>query len=191
MSKMPCVPGLNNRRLILIVVIGFVAFCAFVLAACKSPLSPSPSTKTGSLRISLTNSVNARTLLPPIDMTVANYAVTGTGPNNATFTLSSTGAPITQDGLAFGSWTIVVDATNSSGQLIGTGAASAQVNTGETTAVTVTVSPIAGTGSLSIGVSWPASQVQTPSIAASLIPALGTAQSLPFTITGSSASYSN
>jgi hypothetical protein len=62
-------------------------------------------------------------------MAVASYAVTGTGPDSATFTVSSTGGMVTQDGLAFGSWTIVVNATNASGQLIGTGTANARVNT--------------------------------------------------------------
>ena len=73
----------------------------------------------------------------------------------------------------------------------GTGTTIAQVSTGETTSVTVTVNPITGTGTLSLGVNWPASQVQTPTINASLIPALGSAQSLPFTISGATASYSN
>ena len=171
--------------------VGCVAFCALLLAACNSPLSYSTSSKKGSLQISLANNINARTLVPSIDMTVASYAVTGTGPNSATFTVTSTGAAVTQNGLAFGSWTIVVNATNSSGQLIGTGSASAQVNTGETTAVAVSVTPVAGTGTLSLGVSWPANQVQKPSISASLTPALGSAQTLSFVISGAGASYSN
>jgi hypothetical protein len=124
-------------------------------------------------------------------MNAASYSIAGTGPNSATFTAASTGASVTENSLAFGSWTIVVNATNAAGQLIGTGSSTAQVNTGETTIVSVNVAPILGTGTLSLGVSWPAAQVQTPSINASLTPALGSAQVLPFTISGATASYSN
>jgi 6-phosphogluconolactonase (cycloisomerase 2 family) len=161
--------------------------------ACMSPVSSgagNPSGK-GSLSIALTNNINARTLVPTISMDATSYTVTGTGPSSATFTATTTGAAVTENSLAFGSWTIVVNALNASGDLIGTGTASTQVNTGATSTVSVSVTPIAGTGTLSLSVSWPAAQVQTPSIAASLTPALGTAQSLPFVISGSSATYSS
>ena len=48
-----------------------------------------------------------------------------------------------------------------------------------------------GTGTLSLEVSWPAGQVQTPSIRASLTPPLGADDILPFVISGDSASYSS
>ncbi|HUU12697.1 MAG TPA: hypothetical protein VM182_03190, partial [Terriglobia bacterium] len=172
----------------------FAACCValtLALAACTPPGVPPPVAETGGLQISVTNNINARTLVPPIDMTAESYTVTGTGPNSATFTATTTGAPVTENGLAAGSWTIVVNATNPSVELIGTGTAIAQVNTGETTGVAVTVTPISGTGTLSLTVVWPASQVETPSISASLTPALGTAAPLDFIVSGATASYSD
>ena len=170
---------------------GTVAIAAFavILWGCSFPVAPSG--KTGSLSISLTNSITAKTLTPPVSMAAASYTITGTGPNSATFTAASTGAAVTENGLAFGSWTIVVNALNANGTLIGTGTAAAQVHTGETASVTVTVTPVTGAGALSLTVSWPAEQVQAPSITASLTPALGTAQGLAFVVTGSTATYTN
>jgi len=170
--------------------LGLMVLFVLSVTTCRVPVSPA-SARSGSLQVAVASAINARTLLPSIDMTVASYAITGTGPNGAGFTATSTGEAVTESGLAFGTWTVVVDATNASGQLIGTGSATAQVTTGETASVSVSVTPIAGTGMLSLGVSWPASQVQTPSISATLTPALGAAQELAFDISGSSASYTN
>ena len=169
--------------------LGFLAILALVLPGCVSPLASGKSGETGSLSIGLSGNVS-RTLVPGISMDAASYTVTGTGPGGGTFTETSTGASMTKSGLAFGTWTIVVNALNASGTLIGSGTSTAEVVTGETTSVNVTVKPIEGTGTLSLGVTWTASQVHTPSITASLTPALGSAQSLVFDMSGGSASYS-
>jgi formylglycine-generating enzyme required for sulfatase activity len=162
---------------------------ALSLAACGSSLIPAEAS--GSLSILLTNSINAKTLTPPISMDAASYTVTGTGPNSESFTATTTGGTVTKTALALGSWTIVVNTLNAAGTLIGTGTATATVATGATTAVTVPVTPVAGTGTLSLTANWPAAQVQVPSITASLTPTLGTAQSLGFTVSGATATYSN
>jgi 6-phosphogluconolactonase (cycloisomerase 2 family) len=176
------------KKLSVVLAVAAVAAGALVLVACQPPL---PAAKTGSLQISLVNSVDPRTLEPPVSMTVTSFTVAGTGPNGATFMESSTGEAVTQDGLALGSWTVVVNATNASGELIGTGTTSAELSDGGPTRVSVTVAPVTGTGALSLVVSWPAGQVQTPSIEATLTPALGTAQALDFTVSGTSAFYSD
>ena len=172
----------------------YASVVALAFLACSSPVSSSGggnSPTKGSLAITLTNHINTKTLSPSIDMNAANFTITGTGPDSATFTATSTGATVTENSLAFGAWTIVVNATNAAENLIGTGTATAQVNTGDATSANVVVIPITGTGTLSLSVNWPASQVQTPTIDASLIPALGSAQSLPFIVSGATASYSN
>jgi hypothetical protein len=124
-------------------------------------------------------------------MDAATYTVTGTGPSGGTFTETAEIEQVTKSGLVVGSWTIVVNALNSSGTLIGTGTATAEVVAGETAQVSVTISPISGTGTLSLAATWTVSQVQNPSITATLTPALGTAQNLPFAVSGGSASYSS
>lgn len=168
-----------------------VAALAIVFSACKPPLSSFPKETTGSLHITVSNAINSRTLVPPIDMSPASYTVTGTGPESASFTRTTTGGMVSVDKLAFGDWSLVVTAANASGQLIGSGTAGAQVHTGETTTVTVAVCPIAGTGSLNLAVNWPESQVESPSITASLTPAMGAPQPLNFDLAGASASYEN
>jgi hypothetical protein len=171
-----------------------VVFVAVLLAGCQNPSSAGLSGNDGSrgsLVLNIGNQVNSRTLAPALDMAPASYAVTGTGPGGATFTRTTTGAAITATALVFGSWQVTVNATNAAGTLVGTGSATVQVNTGATTAATVNVIPVAGTGTLALTVSWPSSQVQTPAVSASLTPATGTAQPLPFTVSGSSATYSN
>jgi hypothetical protein len=170
-----------------------LALASLSLFSCSSPTQvPSNSGSGGTLSLSLTNAVNARTLAPTIDMNVASYTVTGTGPASSTFTQSTTGTSLTVSGLAFGTWTLVVTAYNSAGNLIGSGTATAQVYTGSATTASITVTPVVGTGTLTLGISWPQSQVQTPSISASLTPALGTAQTLAFTmLKGGNALYSN
>ena len=168
----------------------FFVLAATLLAACQSPASLGTPRK-ASLTIQIGNNINSRTLLPNIDMNPASYTVTGSGPNNATFTATTTGGTVTENNLAFGSWTVVVNATNAAGNLIGTGSASTQVNTASTSTVSVTVTPVSGVGTLNLAASWPTGSVQTPSVAATLTPALGSAQNLPFSISGSSASYSS
>jgi formylglycine-generating enzyme required for sulfatase activity len=166
-----------------------IAVLVLSLAACGSPVTPTGST--GSLSISLTNSINGKTLIPTISMDAASYTVTGTGPNSETFTATTTGGVVTKTALALGNWTIVVNTLNAAGTLIGTGTATATVATGATTSVSVPVTPVTGTGTLSLTVSWPAAQVSSPSITASLTPALGTAQSLAFAVSGATATYTN
>ncbi len=169
--------------------LALVALSALVFMGCNPTVGP--VNDTGKIQISLANNINARTLAPSINMNVASYTVTGTGPGNATFTATSAGEPISKAGLVIGDWTIVVNASNSSAELIGTGTANAQVNSGENTNVSVSVAPIAGSGTLSLNISWLAFQVQNPSIVASLTPALGAAQVMNFNVDGANASYLN
>ena len=173
-----------SSALLIVLLMPFVS-CNLSLA---SPVLSMPG-----LLITIGNKINAssRSLAPGIDMTAASYSVTGTGPNSSSFTLATTGAPVTKSWLTTGSWTIVVNATNAGGDLIGTGTATVLVSTGMTTPVSISVLPIIGTGVLSLAVSWPSAQVLSPSIVASLTPALGGAQPLVFVIAGAAASYAN
>ncbi|HYW85903.1 MAG TPA: hypothetical protein VFB30_21815, partial [Spirochaetia bacterium] len=161
---------------------------ALLMAACPNPISTPPR---GSLTVSIKNSVNARTLLPAIDMDAASYTISGAGPNGAAFTQSTSGGSITMDNLAFGGWAITVDALNAGGTLIGSGQATATVHTGQTTTLLITVVPLAGNGTLNLSVSWTGSQVETPSIEASLTSSAGDVLPLSFSITGSAGSFSS
>ena len=168
---------------------------AFVVVAlllgCPMPTLPGPGGSGGSLTIQVGNHINSQTLLPPISMTPVSYTVSGTGPGGATFSQTTTGGSVTVNSLAFGSWSIVVNAMNADGTLIGSGQAAASVHTGQTTTVAISVVPLTGNGALNLTVSWTASQVETPSIVASLTPPVGSATPLSFGINGNQATYSS
>jgi|GEM_PF-69590 len=153
--------------------------------------SASESGGTGSLSIALGGKARALTLVPAISMDIASYTVSASGENGGSFTVETTGDSVTKSGLSFGTWTIVVNALNSSGTLIGTGTATAEVSAGAETAVSVTVTPVDGTGCLKLELSWPSGTVQSPAIAATLTPALGSARNLAFTIEGAKATFSS
>lgn len=166
-----------KTRLLVRTLLLLVCGAALVLA-CKPPIYP-PAT--GTLRITVANNINARTLVPPISMEAASYTVTGTGPDGATFTETTAGNPITKSGLPLGNWTVVVDAFNSTPEKIGTGTEIARVDTGGITSMAVTVTPLSGSGTLSLTVSWDTIRVQSGSIAAKLTPLSGGADIvLPF-----------
>lgn len=160
----------------------FLVACDFVMPKLSLP---------GSLSIAVANDINARTAAPSTDMNPANYTIAGTGPNGASFTGATTGGTVTKAWLPLGSWTIVVNAVNAGGALIGTGTATATVSNGTTTAVAISVLPVSGNGSLTLTVDWPAAEVQAPAIVTTLTPALGSAQSIAFVVSGATASYSN
>ncbi len=167
------------------------ALAAFALVAsiigCGAALSDSGS---GSLTVEIENSVSALTLVPSISMDVYSYTITGSGPDGASFAATTTGESVTAKGLDYGSWTILVYALNESGMLIGSGTSTVTVGS-DAASVNVSVEPIEGTGTLSVSVSWPSEDVLSPSIYATLTPALGTAQELEFEISDSTASYSS
>lgn len=169
---------------------GLLASSLAFIVSCASPVGDQ-SDLTG-LSITIGNEVNARTLVPAINMETALYAVIGTGPTSAAeFTATTTGGTVTKTGLALGNWTIVVNATNAAGIIIGTGSGTALVSNGATTAVSISVTPVVGTGNLALTITWPDGQVSSPSISATLTPALGSSQAIPFAISGTSASYAN
>ena len=168
-----------------------VSVIAALFLGCPMPTMPGPGGTGGSLTIQVGNHINSQTLLPPISMTPVSYTVSGTGPGGATFSQTTTGAAVTVNSLAFGSWSIVVNAMNADGTLIGSGQAAASVDTGQTTTVAISVVPLTGNGTLNLTVSWTASQVETPSIVASLTPPTGPATTLSFSINGNQATYSS
>ena len=171
-----------------IVILGACALLVVLLAACPNPIS---TAKGSSLTVCINNNINARTLLPPIDMNAASFMVSGTGPGTATFSQTTSGAPVTVDGLAFGPWSVTVNALNAAGAVIGGGQATVTVHTGQTSTVDITVVPLTGNGTLDLSVSWTASQVENASILASLTPPVGSSTPLSFSVTGNMASYSS
>ncbi|HEQ71409.1 MAG TPA: hypothetical protein ENN69_02880, partial [Spirochaetia bacterium] len=159
-----------------------------LLFACAPPVG-APD---GSLVVVFSPSgVAGRTILPDTDMTIAGYVVTGAGPGGASFRVETTATTVTVEKLAFGDWTVTVEAANAAGDPIGRGSGEATVHTGETSLVDITVTPIDGVGTLDLTVTWPAADTEYPSIDAELIPPAGTAVTLPFDMGIGSATFLN
>ena len=124
----------------------------------------------------------AKTLVPGIDMTIAGFDVSGSGPGGMQFSRSTSGLSLTIGGLAFGDWTIAVDGKNAAGTIIAHGVAPVRVITGATQALAISLTPISGPGTLALTVNWTATVVGTPSIQAQLIPSQGAPMDLAFSI---------
>jgi Bacterial surface proteins containing Ig-like domains len=132
----------------------------------------------------------ARTLIPD-GSTIVSYSATGTGPGGATIaaTTSTTGS-FSFSGLLVGSWTITVSGLDSSGTVIATGSATVSITNGGTSSATVALTPPAGTGSLSLTVSWPSGQT-VDAVSGSLTPSGGSATAISLTVAGNQATYSS
>lgn len=169
---MPC--KASQRRALKLVLV-LLAGQFFLLSCMPTILDP-----LGAINVNIDGS-SARTLTPPIDMTPANYALSGTGPGGATFSTTVSSTSATVRGLAPGSWTVSVTGKNSAGTVILQGSGTATVSPGSTTNLAVTARPVAGPGTLSLTVSWPASSVGTPQVQAQLLPSSGAAIPLTFT----------
>lgn len=157
---------------------------SILLVACPPPFGGDSD---GRLVIALSDGINQSTLLPAIDLSIAEYRIEGRGPDGASFSRTTADSEVTVDHLAFGEWQVTVTALNGEGTIIGSGAATAQVVTGDTSVVAVTVVPIDGFGTLDVAVSWNADDLQIPTIIARLIPASGAEIPLDFTVSGSRA----
>lgn len=183
--SLPCAPGRRPAAPLLLTIAAALALGAMVLAACANPLSPlsaEKASKTGGTLTLTIDCATARTLLPPIDMNPALYTVSGSNSNGAHFEEDTAEATLTVGSLAFGTWTVTVEAQNAAGTLIGRGQNSVSVNVGQTASLAVLVLPIEGSGTVSLSLQWDAAQTQTPSLAARLTPSAGAAITLPFTI---------
>jgi len=138
-----------------------------------------------SLNFNLSDDLLKKTIEPNIDMEVAEFEVSGYGPDSATFSRTNvTIDSIHQASLSPGSWIVTVDGYNASGVKIGTGSTTVEIVAGETKEATITVSPLAGNGALVIDISWPANVLTAPSVIGSLTAIDGTSQSISFTMAG-------
>jgi len=156
-----------------------------ILASC-SMAGTAGDAEEGSLAITVRDG-SARTLLPPIDMSIAVYGITGVGPGGRTFSRTSDDPSVTIEGLAFGPWTVTVQAMNADGIRIGEGTGSVVVHTGVQSTLAITVLPLPGDGSLALDVTWMAADVPMPSVDATLLPSTGPAIPLAFDVESGSA----
>lgn len=163
----------------------FVLVLATTLINCKADLP----IQTSNLTIRFTSNSEARTLKPDnLDLNVATYEVSGTGPNGATFLLDG----ITTDthvleNLVPGLWSVVAKGKNIDGIII-VQSAPTEINLNSANnSLILSLLPINRIGTFSLDLSWPADMIGTPQITATLTPDVGNAITLDFISNGTSA----
>jgi hypothetical protein len=163
-----------------------------VLVSCPIGMPRSDSLGLLQLRISA-SSMAAKTILPPLVMDVASYAVSGDGPASASFSQTGlTGASVIQSSLVAGPWTITVDAFNAVHELIGSGSVAVSIEAGLTTQASVEVTSLEGAGTLTIDLSWVSGLFPIlPSMVGVLTPVGGDGRNCVFTAGENSLSYTS
>jgi hypothetical protein len=125
------------------------------------------------------------TIEPELDMDIATYDVQGSGPGGAAFRQQGvTGTTVVQESLVPGRWTIVVYGLNAGGVIIGSGSVTVEVVSGQVASAEVTVVPLAGEGTLDVGVTWPQGVLADPSVSGILTPAGGLSEDVSFILAG-------
>lgn len=120
---------------------------------------------TGALVLTFHSSLpKSKTLKPPISMEPASYVIEGTGPVPATdhFQVtvevdeSDVDEPLVLEveDLRWGEWTVTADARNADGDVIGHGETSVYIEPEAVTVAEILVTPLSGTGGLSLSVQW-------------------------------------
>ncbi len=177
------------RKVFISLCVIFTAFFIIAGAGCSNTGGGPIIENDSSLTIAVTDQVS-RSILPNISMDPASYRIVGTGPKGATFEQTTNGANVTIPGLAFGEWTVVVTARNADGTPIGQGSGTVVVSTNRTSYIMITVRPFDGFGTLELGVTWPADQVQEAAIESTLAPYSGSSRTLAFTVNGAAGTAS-
>lgn len=142
--------------------------------------------ETGDCLVVFSSTDQGRTILPEISMDIVTYRITGSGPQSAVLREQtiSVQSQIQLTGLAAGSWTITVYGLNQDGDIVGSGSNAVVINAGSESSLTIKIVPLAGSGSLSVTVTWTASLVTNPVVNATLVSLSGQTAGISTAITG-------
>ena len=168
----------------------FIA-CTFViiLASCAGPVTNDQG-KTGDLSLSILSAAGAKTIKPSdADMTISAYVFSGSGPSGATIAATSqASSSFSAASIAAGAWSMLVQGKNAAGTVVASVTTSITVPAGGTGSATAQLVPLAGTGTLSVTVTWPAA-VSVDSVTGTLTPVGGSPSTITMAISGSQATY--
>ena len=122
----------------------------FTAISCNSDNAPS----VGGIRISINDGIS-RGIEPNISLDVAEYIVSGYGPNNQEFNVKISSSSYTKTDLLPGEWIIKAGAVNSEKQIIGSDAVTVTVKPGQTTEARLTITEEEGEGTINISLTAP------------------------------------
>jgi hypothetical protein len=154
----------------------FACAWLFLSAACSNV-----GLEEGSLVLDVTSPPGVKTLLPGISMVPDSYDFHGAGPGGNNFDVNSRTLPATVRNLSYGQWRLTVNVKNSTGIVIATGEAIADVKTGVSQTVSITSRQVEGYGILELTVIWTPDDVQSPSLSGTLTPWNGSPIPIDFT----------
>jgi len=171
------------RKLYVLIIVLTVLF-----SSCKLP--DTKVHEIGSLVIKVMDLSTARTIMPTdADIAITSYVFSGSGPDSATIAeTSQTSSTYSNTSITAGDWTISVKGKNLAGAIVASATSSITVPAGGTANATIQLVPETGNGTLSLGVTWPAT-VSVDSAIATLTPDGGTSEEIVLTIAGSQASF--
>ena len=153
------------KKIITSLVLTIVAVMLLGFIACDMGVEA-----TGTLHLNIAQRISRSTLVPDIDMDVATYVVSGTGPGSASFGPTETSQEtLIVTNLAIGLWTIEVLAKNEAGTTIGRGENIVTILPNQTGQVTIEVYQNDGLGSLEIFASWPVAALTDPIVTGQLV----------------------
>jgi len=140
----------------------------------------------GVLEVKLMNEIAPKTIHPGLDMTIADYHITITGPGETrSQTIGDSQSTAAFSSLEQGEWTVTVHARNGDDPpvIIAQGEDTATILNEQTTIVDITVLPVEGQGTLDLTIEWPAGVLTSADMTASLMPESGTEQDISSQIT--------
>jgi len=118
---------------------------------------------TADLDITLEKEVS-RTITPTsMDLSISQYVITLTGPNNSTTTLNTKRSSVRLEGLEVGTYNIQAKGCNAESTPLVQGSTTFDLNPGNTSA-TVVLSELIGSGALNITYNWDSSLISSPSL---------------------------
>lgn len=178
-----------KKHLIIKGILGLIIIALVIISGC----SVLKDNEKGDLVLNITpKDIATKTIVPDLDMNVANYDIEGNGPGGASFKIENAqpGVAVVQSGLRAGTWEIIARAKNADAPtptVIGEGSTIVEILPGKINEATITVYPVVGTGTLDITITWPnypdtPSIMSNPNIVSTLTPIGGTPQTIPFTI---------
>ncbi|MBT3273895.1 MAG: hypothetical protein HN368_12125, partial [Spirochaetales bacterium] len=163
--------------------LGLYTIFAMLAASCALPRLDVFTGSYGSLQVDFGN-FQPKTLSPDISSVPAYFEITGTGPSDESFSVSSSEESTTFDGLIFGTWSVSAEVFNAESRLIGEGSGEVEIRSGETENLSIEISPITGQGDISVGLQWAGDLLTNPAINAQLVGDGALSQTVNFAIDG-------
>jgi len=150
------------RKAMLVLLISMVV----VFSACE--LDTFEIEPKGSLKLTF-GALQSRSWEPSISMDVDSYSISGTGPGGRSFIQESNEESTVITDLYHGLWDIRVVAKNGTGEAIGEGFGSVEIQPNRLQTKVIEVQEFSGTGSLNLFISWPLESADNPMISVSIV----------------------